>query len=70
MVVLQVAAGEAHVVALSSSAAGAAGGCVWTWGRGRHGSLGHGDFEDQQTPRQVTHYVCVRMCVIDGCVCI
>jgi len=45
--VSQVAAGEAHVVVLTG------GGEVWTWGRGRHGALGHGDFEDQDTPKQV-----------------
>jgi alpha-tubulin suppressor-like RCC1 family protein len=29
------------------------GGDVFSWGRGRHGALGHGDFEDQPAPRKV-----------------
>jgi hypothetical protein len=45
---VQVAAGEAHVVALAAHPGG-----VFSWGRGRHGALGHGDFQDVHTPKQV-----------------
>lgn len=54
-IVLQVAAGEAHVVALAAHPGG-----VFSWGRGRHGALGHGDFEDVATPKQVHNAVLTR----------
>ena len=45
--VVGVAAGALHSIAL------AADGRVFTFGRGRDGQLGHGDEEDQLTPRVV-----------------
>ena len=32
-----VTAGVSHVIAITNT------GCVWTWGQGDHGQLGHGD---------------------------
>ena len=61
--VVQVAAGEAHCIAL-----GACGG-VWSWGRGKHGALGHGGVRDEDAPRQVrrlrllVHSTCGDACV-------
>eukprot|EP00873_Tetraselmis_striata_P041803 jgi/Tetstr1/462067/TSEL_007137.t1 len=45
--ILQVAAGENHSAAL------AADGRVFTWGRGKYGQLGLGDFSSQQSPMPV-----------------
>jgi alpha-tubulin suppressor-like RCC1 family protein len=45
--VVMVAAAFAHMVALSDA------GHVFTWGSGNLGKLGHGDEEDQWSPRQV-----------------
>ena len=45
--VVGIAAGGYHSIAL------AADGRVFTFGRGMHGQLGHGDEEDQLTPRVV-----------------
>ncbi|HYO73261.1 MAG TPA: RCC1 repeat-containing protein, partial [Archangium sp.] len=42
------AVGDRHVVALRSD------GTVWTWGNNNDGQLGHGTFEDRQTPAQVS----------------
>lgn len=68
--VSQIAAGEAHVVALvwgGGDGGVAGGGRVFTWGRGRHGALGHCDFEDCHAPRQVGEKgVYVPACVWGG----
>lgn len=45
--VVQIAAGEAHCVALSAA------GRVFSWGRGKYGQLGHGTYADQHTPKEV-----------------
>ena len=42
--VVQVSAGQMHSLALAE------GGEVYSFGRGRHGQLGHGDVEDQLVP--------------------
>ncbi|GMN44779.1 hypothetical protein TIFTF001_013972 [Ficus carica] len=42
--VVRVSAGDEHAVALDSS------GCVYTWGKGYCGALGHGDEIDKTTP--------------------
>ncbi|WIA34826.1 hypothetical protein OEZ86_013124 [Tetradesmus obliquus] len=46
--VLQIAAGEAHCAALGAN------GFAYTWGRGKYGQLGHGSFEDEEEPRQIS----------------
>ena len=43
----QVACGFNHTVALSKQ------GEVYTWGQGKQGALGHGDFEQQNVPKKV-----------------
>eukprot|EP00936_MAST-01D_sp_MAST-1D-sp1_P000727 g727.t1 len=45
-----VACGAAHSVLLAECANG---GCVFTWGCGGHGQLGHGDFEQCVAPRRL-----------------
>jgi len=45
--VTQVACGEYHSVALTID------GYLWSWGRGRHGQLGHGDREARVRPFQI-----------------
>ena len=45
--VVAIACGHRHSVALTQ------GGELWTWGRGEHGRLGHGDDRDQPVPRRV-----------------
>ena len=45
--IVKVAAGGAH------SAAIAADGSLYTWGKGRYGRLGHGDSDDQMKPKLV-----------------
>uniref|UniRef100_A0A7I4F9M2 Uncharacterized protein n=1 Tax=Physcomitrium patens TaxID=3218 RepID=A0A7I4F9M2_PHYPA len=45
--VVQVAAGEAHTLALTAS------GSVYTWGRGQFGRMGMGVFQDELEPTLV-----------------
>jgi E3 ubiquitin-protein ligase HERC4 len=45
--VLQIAAGEAHCVAVGAN------GFAYAWGRGKYGQLGHVNFEDEEEPKQV-----------------
>ncbi|MQL88628.1 hypothetical protein Taro_021201 [Colocasia esculenta] len=59
--VVRVSAGDEHAVALDSS------GCVYTWGRGYCGALGHGDENDKTSPEllislksQLAVQVCAR----------
>ena len=47
VVVVQVAAGDGHSIALTAA------GELYTWGGGGCGRLGHGDVEDQSVPRAV-----------------
>ena len=49
--VVHVAVGEHHTVALTKY------GEVFTFGRGGHGALGHGDDMDQMTPRRVDSFL-------------
>jgi alpha-tubulin suppressor-like RCC1 family protein len=51
----QVAAGENHSAAL------AADGRVFTWGRGKYGQLGLGDFSSQQSPTPVKAIVGIQI---------
>ena len=44
---LQVSCGENHTSALSLD------GRLFTWGRGKYGQLGHGDFKSLQAPEPV-----------------
>jgi alpha-tubulin suppressor-like RCC1 family protein len=48
--VIQIAAGHDHVLARSTT------GQLFTWGSGRNGKLGHGDFADRPTPEMVGFY--------------
>lgn len=48
----QIACGGAHSACITSS------GQLFTWGKGRYGRLGHGDSEDQLTPRLVCFIKC------------
>ena len=43
----QVACGFRHTACITDD------GCLWTWGEGRNGQLGHDDFKDQLVPRKV-----------------
>ena len=45
--VVEVAAGETHTVARLAD------GRIFTWGRGDHGALGHGDTDDRLLPKQI-----------------
>jgi alpha-tubulin suppressor-like RCC1 family protein len=45
--VVQVACGFQHSLALTDK------GEVFTWGEGKYGALGHGDFSDKQIPEKV-----------------
>ncbi|XP_051152164.1 ultraviolet-B receptor UVR8 [Andrographis paniculata] len=57
--VVQVSAGDEHVVALDSS------GHVYTWGKGYCGALGHGDEIDKTTPEHLTSlrkHLAVQVC--------
>ena len=51
VVVVEVAAGVAHSIALTAT------GTVFSWGSGEHGRLGHGTSDDESTP---THLICLR----------
>lgn len=48
--VIQIAAGYDHVTARSTT------GQLFTWGSGRNGKLGHGDFDDRPSPEMVAFY--------------
>ena len=52
-----IAAGERHVLAIDTS------GFLYSWGYGRCGRLGHGDFEDRNRPEQVKFFS--NMIVVD-----
>ncbi|XP_015899091.3 ultraviolet-B receptor UVR8 isoform X1 [Ziziphus jujuba] len=57
--VLRVSAGDEHAVALDSS------GCVYTWGKGYCGALGHGDEIDKTTPallNSLKSHLAVQIC--------
>ncbi|KAF3442129.1 hypothetical protein FNV43_RR16045 [Rhamnella rubrinervis] len=57
--VLRVSAGDEHAVALDSS------GCVYTWGKGYCGALGHGDEIDKTTPEllhSLKSHLAVQVC--------
>ncbi|KAI3457479.1 hypothetical protein Pfo_014142 [Paulownia fortunei] len=57
--VVQVSAGDEHVVALDSN------GHVYTWGKGYCGALGHGDEIDKTTPEHLTSlcsHLAVQVC--------
>ena len=45
--VVKIACGCYHSIALSEN------GSVYTFGRGNHGQLGHGNIEDQKLPKMV-----------------
>jgi alpha-tubulin suppressor-like RCC1 family protein len=45
-----ISTGERHVLAIDSV------GYVYSWGSGRSGRLGHGDFEDRYTPEQIKYF--------------
>ena len=48
--VIQLAAGPDHVLARSTS------GQLFSWGSGKNGKLGHGDFLDRHHPEMVAFY--------------
>ena len=48
--IAQIAAGKSHVLAVSSS------GLLYSWGSGRAGKLGHGDWEDRFAPLMVKFF--------------
>lgn len=48
--IAQIAAGKSHVLAISST------GLLYSWGSGRAGKLGHGDWEDRFTPLMVKFF--------------
>ena len=45
--VVEICAGGAHSAAITTL------GHLYTWGKGRYGRLGHGDYEDQLKPKLV-----------------
>ena len=45
--VVEVSAGGAHSAAITAL------GRLYTWGKGRYGRLGHGDYDDQLKPKMV-----------------
>lgn len=49
--IVDVACGGAHSAAITNS------GQLFTWGKGRYGRLGHGDSEDQLTPKLVLRWM-------------
>ena len=40
-------AGDNHTLAITAD------GSVWSWGRGGHGQLGHGDEQEQSLPKKI-----------------
>lgn len=50
MKITQIAAGMTHCVAVT------AGGHLYTWGKGEHGVLGHGNSSYHLTPHKVTEF--------------
>jgi hypothetical protein len=49
--VIQVFAGGGHAMAITAD------GVLWTWGRGRHGALGHGDTHNALLPTAICRCV-------------
>ena len=45
--IVEVSAGGAHSAAITAL------GRLYTWGKGRYGRLGHGDYDDQLKPKMV-----------------
>jgi len=58
--IVSIECGIDHCLALSED------GTVWSWGRGYHGQLGHGDVEDQLVPLQISAFK-DRVIVAIGC---
>eukprot|EP00906_Rhabdomonas_costata_P028991 RCo040952 len=57
--ILAISAGESHSMALTREG-------LYTWGKGEFGRLGHGDSEDQLTPRLVTGLPAERVSAISA----
>lgn len=58
---MQVSCGEHHTAAL------AANGALFTWGRGKYGALGHGDFQSVTTPTPVRSLTGVPLTQVTVC---
>lgn len=49
--IIQIAVGLDHTLAINEA------GYLWTWGSGKGGKLGHGDFEDRYVPKMVDFFI-------------
>jgi len=58
--VIAVSAGGEHSLALTAD------GCVWSWGQGGVGALGHGDWQDQLLPKKVEAFAGQRVVAVSA----